>query len=186
MALKFPKHYRLTLVLLLSAKLFLFLSFTACSPDPHPQQAFLHEIDSLQKQLMADSLAFQDLLQRPHENTIAQMEKLLRETSVKDPFYESKSSRLETGLMYFQQLTAESGPFLEEISYSAKQLRNLRSDIEEGILDKQDAGQYLRSEADAVKRISAKNQYFLNSLEANLLLIETLEEAHQAEKSVLN
>ena len=182
MALTFPKHSSLTLVLLLSAKLFLLLSFSSCTPKTHPQQTFLHEIDSLQKQLMSDSIAFQELLQKPHEGTIRQMQTLLSQTLENDPFFESRTSQLESGLMYFQQLAAESGSFLEEINYSAEPLRNLRHDIDQGVLDKQDAGQYLRSEANAVKQISAKKQYFLNSHEANLLLIETLEKAHQAEK----
>ncbi len=84
--------------------------------------------------------------------------------------------------MYFQQLTAESGPFLEEISFTAEQLRNLRYDIDQGIIDKLAAGQYVRSEADAVKRINLKKQYFLNSHEANLLLIETLKKAQPKAK----
>jgi hypothetical protein len=185
MALKFPKHYSLTLVLLLSAKLFLLLSFTACSPKPHPQEAVLNKIDSLQNQLKADSIAFQELLQRLHDSTIAQMERLLRETSENDPFFESRTSKLQSGLMYFQQLRAESGPFLEEISFTAEQLRNLRYDIDQGIIDKLEAGQYVRSEADAVKRIELKKQYFLNSHEANLLLIETLV-MNNAKKSISN
>lgn len=186
MALKSPKHYRITLVLLLSAKLLLFFSFSACSPDPHPQQAFLHEIDSLQKQLMSDSVAFQELLRRPHENTISQMITLLSQTSKKDPFFESRSSKLVSGLLYFEQLKSDSAAFIEEISYTAEQLRNLYYDIDQQILNKLNIRQYLTTETEAVKRISAKNQYFLNSLEANLLLIETLDTTHQTEKSVLN
>lgn len=182
MALTFPKHYRITLVLLLSTKLLLLFSITACSPKPHQQQAFLNEIDSLQNQLMTDSLAFQELLQKPHDSTISRLKRLLSQTSAKDPFFESRSSGLESGLMYFQQLTAESDAFLEEISYTAQQLRNLRYDVDQEILDNIIIRQYINTEAEAVKRISAKNQYFLNSLNANLLLIETLEKAQQAEK----
>ncbi|MCK9452922.1 MAG: hypothetical protein M0Q90_14600 [Bacteroidales bacterium] len=183
MALTFPKHYRITLVLLLSAKFLLLFSITACSPNPHPQQAFLNVIDSLQNQLMIDSLAFQELLQKPHDSTISQMKKLLSQTSATDPFAESRSSRLESGLLYFQQLTAESDKFLEQISFAAEQLRNLRHDIDQGIItEKLKAGEYLRSEAAAVERIKVKNHYFLNSYEVNLLLIKTLEKAHQTEK----
>jgi len=182
MALIFPKHYRITLVLLLSAKLFLLFSITACSPKSHPQQAFLNEIDSLQNQLMTDSLAIQELLQKPHDSTISQMKRLLGQTSATDPFAESRNSRLESGLLYFDQLKTESEAFLEEISYTAEQLRNLRFDVDQEILDNIIIRQYINTEAEVVKRISAKNQYFLNSLEANLLLLETLEKARQAEK----
>ncbi|MBZ0243018.1 MAG: hypothetical protein K8F24_07385 [Bacteroidales bacterium] len=184
-ALIFPKHYRLTLVLLLSAKLLLLFSITACSPKPHPRQAFLNEIDSLQSQLLADSLAFQDLLRKPHDSTISQMKKLLSQTLSSDPFFESRSSRLESGILYFEQLKAESDAFLEEISYTAEQLRNLRHDIDQEVLDNIIIREYINTEAEAVKRIKAKNQYFLNSLNANLLLIETLV-TNNAERSVSN
>lgn len=182
MVLKSPKHYRNILVLLLSVKLLLLFSITACTPEKHQNQQFLDEIDSLQKQVLTDSLAFQELLQMPHDSTIMQMKTLLDQTSPEDPFFESRSLRLESGLLYFEQLKVESEPFLEEISYTAQQLNNLRHDIDQKILDSLEIKQYLYSEAEAVKRISAKNQYFLNSLNANLLLIETLENSNQTEK----
>jgi len=168
--------------LLLSVKLFLLFSITACTPEKHQNQQFLNEIDSLQKQVLADSLAFQELLQMPHDSTMMQMKTLLVQTSPEDPFFESRSLRLESGLLFFGQLKTESGPFLEEISYTAQQLNNLRYDVDQRVLDSLDIKQYLNSEAEAVKRINAKNQYFLNSLNANLLLIETLENSFQTKK----
>lgn len=183
MVLKFQKPCRITPVSLLSISLLLLIfSFNACQQSQEPQQQFLHQIDSLQQIVYADSLAFQELREIPYDSLVRRLNTIQQQISPADPLSESQYASVANALSYLRQLQTESDPFLKEISFAAQQLRNLRYDVSQQIPDSLTTAQYLKTEASAVKQIEAKTDYFLNRFNAQLLLIETLENNFQAEK----
>lgn len=179
------KHYRNTRVLNLLNKFFvvlLLLTATCCQSNKTEKSnsQFLSQIEELQETISTDF----DQLDRINQEDIVNLKaNIAFFDSVLITKGEETSSpariSLSTANEYTKQFDSEFSGIIEDIKFTKQQLSDLQDDIKANIYDNHTIITYLISERDAVNHIHAKTNYFTDRLNAQTLLIKTLEEKHQ-------
>lgn len=114
----------------------------------------------------------QQTLKTAMERAVFLMEK--PEVMVNIPAFES----LETAIAFFSTFHESREAVRKEAEYTQQQLKNLQTAISERKMDEQQYLLYIRDEEKVVNNIGLSADYLLNRFNAQLLLLQTLEEAY--------
>jgi hypothetical protein len=185
MASAYQKHYRPTQVLKSFLK-FSVIAFTAiitfsCAEKKAEKEEII-VIDSLLTVLQSDK-ALLDLIET---EKIADYMQEINDFLLDERLSTNIAAlgSLENAAEFMQNVKNEKTLLLDEINVALKQLSDLKSDIQENLTDQRLLHQYIVDEQLVVNIIRLKVDYLSNRWHAQLLLLETLQNAYTSDESI--
>ena len=141
-------------------------SLMACNAN----EPSMKRINALEKQL--------GVIENKYEKTEVVFNKLVEECAEFDNFLrENNTPKPEMQLLraYLQQYEDERAVITQGIEYSYSQIKDLKDDFSDGLYDDVQREEYLKSEENAVKKLEAKLDYFLDRFEKQNEFIKSVE-----------
>lgn len=178
MAYTYQRHFNLIQALILLTKILFICVIIISASCSSGKQANEKDDPVLRLEKSLDSVS-QLLFQLEHQTLQTAIERanlLLEkpEIMVNIPAFES----LETAITFFGTFEESRQSISKEIEYTLQQLANLRVTYSERKLNQQQFMLYIQDEEKAVNNIELATDYLLNRFNAQLLLLQTLEEAY--------
>ena len=130
-------------------------SLMACNNEPSMKRIDMMEkqISNIEKKYQKTETAFDELV-----DDCAELDEFLRNNNTPKP-------EMQLLRAYLQQYEYERDNINEDIEYSKSQISNLKYDLEQSLYNDSLRDVYLRSEEEAVNKIEAQLDYFLDRFE---------------------
>ena len=175
LVLTFPKPFSLILVLSVLTSLSALSLLNGCkSSVPKQTRLLLHQIDSLQDVTLEQQTELEKLSRLNTDSLVAVLTTFQLQDDSADSFLQARSESIENAKNILQSFKTEAPILIGECKMQTDQLAQLQQIVRQTPADSTAHQAMLQVQMKAIEEQEIKNSYYLNRINAQLLLIEKL------------
>ncbi len=175
MVLTFQKPFNLILVLSVLTSLSALSLLSGCKPSvPKQTILILQQIDSLKTVIREQQTELEKLSRLNTDSLVVVLSTYQLQDNNDDSFLQARSESIENAKNALQSFKTEAPILIGECKSQTDQLIQLHQIVDQKLADSTAQQAMLLVQRKAIEEQKIKNSYYLNRINAQLLLIETL------------